>query len=80
MVAASGLDLLKHHQEFSGEALAPLLAGFVTAFICAYFVMKLFISFLDRFTFTAFGIYRIAFGLLLFGLLYSGVISPESSH
>lgn len=79
MVAASGLDLLKNYQEFSGEALTPLLVGFVTAFICAYFVMKLFISFLNRFTFTAFGIYRIVFGFLLFGLLYSGVITPSSA-
>lgn len=79
MVAASGLDLLKNYQEFTGVNLTPLIAGFITAFICAYFVMKWFISFLNRFTFTAFGIYRIVFGLVLLGLLYTGTINLEAA-
>jgi undecaprenyl-diphosphatase len=74
MIAASGLDLLKHYQDFAGANVLPLIVGFLTAFVSAYFVMKLFISFLNRFTFNAFGIYRIAFGLLLFYMLYVGII------
>jgi undecaprenyl-diphosphatase len=74
MIAASGLDLLKHYQDFAGANVLPLIVGFITAFISAYLVMKLFISFLNRFTFNAFGIYRIAFGLLLFYMLYVGII------
>jgi len=79
MIAASGLDLLKHYQDFAGANMLPLIIGFITAFVSAYFVMKLFISFLNRFTFTAFGVYRIAFGLLLFYMLYAGIISPSAT-
>ncbi len=70
MLAASGYDLLKHWQEFSGDMLMPLLAGFVVAFISAYATMKLLLSFLQRFTFVAFGIYRIIFGGLLLWMVW----------
>jgi undecaprenyl-diphosphatase len=69
MAAASGLDLLKHHAEFQDSNLWHLGIGFVVAFVVAYATMKLFISFLSRFTFVGFGVYRVAFGVLLL-LLY----------
>lgn len=69
MLATSGYDLLKHYQDFSEANFVALGIGFVTAFITAYLTMKFFITFLERFTFVAFGIYRILFGLLLFGLM-----------
>jgi len=65
MLAASGFDLLKHYQDFSGANLAVLAAGFVVAFVSAWLVMRLFIRFLEHFTFVAFGVYRILFGALL---------------
>jgi len=69
MLAASGFDLLKHHEAFTGANLTVLAAGFVVAFISAWLVMRLFIHFLERFTFVAFGVYRILFGaLLLWGM------------
>ena len=67
MMAASGYDLLSNYKAFSGEQLLPLLVGFVVAFASAFVAMKLFMAFLDKFTFVAFGWYRIVFGgLLLF--------------
>jgi|TARA_R110001592_G_scaffold212021_2_gene464198 undecaprenyl-diphosphatase len=67
MMAASGYDLLSNYKAFSGEQLLPLLVGFVVAFVSAFVAMKLFMAFLDKFTFVAFGWYRIVFGgLLLF--------------
>ena len=67
MMAASGYDLLSNYKEFSGEQWMPLAIGFVVAFLSAFVVMKLFMVFLQRFTFVAFGWYRIVFGgLLLF--------------
>ena len=66
--AAAGFDLLRHYQDFADSNLGPLLAGFVTSFIIAWLTMRLFIRFLERFTFNAFGVYRIAFGLLLLWL------------
>jgi len=69
MAAASGFDLLRHYRDFSDSDMLVLSVGFVVSFFVAYLTMKLFIRFLERFTFVGFGIYRIAFGLLLLFLL-----------
>jgi undecaprenyl-diphosphatase len=50
-----------------------LLIGNVVAFIVAYLAIKSFISFLNKYGFKFFGYYRIALGLLLLILLFSGV-------
>jgi len=72
MIAASGYDFLKNYNEFSDANLIALGIGFFTAFVVAFLAMKLFIRFLDHFTFVSFGIYRIVFGVLLLALVYSG--------
>ncbi len=69
MMAVSGYDLLKHYQDFAGANMSAFVVGFVVAFIVAYITIKLFIVFLQRFTFVAFGIYRIVFGIILLMLL-----------
>jgi Uncharacterized bacitracin resistance protein len=63
--ASSGYSLLKHYDEFATTSFVPLIVGFVVAFLVAYLTMKLFIGFLQRFTFRTFGVYRILFGVLL---------------
>jgi len=68
MAAASGLDLLKHYREFQESNLLHLGIGFGVAFVVAYLTMRLFISFLSRFTFVSFGVYRIVFGAILLAL------------
>ncbi len=65
MSAVTAYDLLKHYHEFSDAHLVTLAVGFVVSFIVAYLTIKLFMAFLERFTFVAFGIYRIIFGVLL---------------
>ncbi|SJN55684.1 undecaprenyl-diphosphate phosphatase [Vibrio ruber] len=65
MIAAGGLDLLNNYHHFQGEKSLPLIVGFVTSYIAAWVVMKVFLVFLNRFTFNAFGIYRILFGCIL---------------
>lgn len=65
MSAVTGYDLLKHYHEFSSANLVELAIGFGTAFVVAYISMHLFLKFLQRFTFVAFGVYRIIFGMLL---------------
>ncbi len=65
LAAAAGFDMLKHYQDFSGSNLHILLVGFVVSFIVAYFTIKLFVHFLETFTFVGFGIYRIIFGTIL---------------
>jgi len=65
MGAVTAYDLLKHYQEFADANWIAFGAGFFTAFIVAYATIKLFLVFLQRFTFVAFGIYRIIFGVIL---------------
>lgn len=65
MSAVTAYDLLKHYHEFSSANLEILAIGFVVAFFVAYLTIKLFLKFLERFTFVAFGIYRILFGVIL---------------
>lgn len=68
MVAASGFDLFKNYQEFSGANWNVLGVGFLTSFIIALITIKLFLKALNQFTFVPFGIYRIAFGILLLSI------------
>ncbi len=65
MTAVSGYDLLKHYEEFADANWLAFIIGFVTAFVVAYITIKLFLVFIERFTFVAFGIYRIIFGIIL---------------
>lgn len=62
LAAAAGFDMLKHYKDFGGENLQVLLVGFLISFVVAYLTIKLFLRFLERFTFVGFGIYRIIFG------------------
>lgn len=65
MSAVTAYDLLKHYKEFSSANLEVLAMGFLVSFIVAYLTIKLFLKFLERFTFVAFGVYRIIFGVIL---------------
>jgi undecaprenyl-diphosphatase len=65
MSAVSAYDLLKHYKEFSDANLLTLGVGFIVSFIVAYLTIKLFMKFLEKFTFVAFGLYRILFGTVL---------------
>jgi len=69
MAAVSGYDLFKHYQDFADANWSAFLAGFAVAFAVAYVTIKLFLAFLQRFTFVAFGIYRIVFGIILLMVL-----------
>lgn len=70
MSAVTAHDILKHYHEFSDANLLNLAIGFVVAFIVALITIKLFLKFLDNFTFVAFGIYRILFGVILLILFH----------
>jgi undecaprenyl-diphosphatase len=65
MGAVSGYDLLKHYHEFVNLNYIPFTIGFIVSFIIAYITIKSLLIFLERFTFIAFGIYRILFGIIL---------------
>ncbi len=69
MAAVSGYDLLKHYEEFAHANWQAFAIGFVVAFVVAYATIKLFLVYLQRFTFVPFGIYRILFGILLLSII-----------
>jgi len=70
MLAVSGYDMLKHYKEFIDENMIVLISGFATSFIIAFITIKLFLKFLEKFTFVSFGVYRILFGLILLLKVY----------
>ena len=66
MCATTAYDLLKYHNDLFIDAnLLNLAVGFVVSFIIGFLTIKIFLKFLEKFTFVAFGIYRIVFGILL---------------
>ena len=69
MAAVTGYDLLKHYQDFADANWGAFVVGFITAFIVAYITIKLFLVFIQRFTFVVFGVYRIIFGVILLVIL-----------
>jgi len=77
MLAATGYKLLKYYKEsggFSGEEIKVLLVGNAVAFVVAMIAIKFFIEFLKKHGVRLWGIYRIALGIILLALLYTGYI------
>ena len=76
MAGATLLDLLDLLKEDAAWAtphnLTMLLLGCVVAFVVALFAMKWFVSFLTKYGFKAFGIYRIIVGGVIIILLLTG--------
>ncbi len=74
MCAATGYKLLKGYKTFNQDSVVLLLVGNVVAFMVAYLAIKLFITYLQKHGFKAFGWYRIVAGIVLLTLIYSGVL------
>lgn len=78
MLAATGYKLLKYykaHGGFSSEEIKQLAIGNVVAFIVAMLAIKFFIGFLKKHGFRVWGYYRIAVGIILLLLIYTGYIN-----
>ncbi|MFF3615241.1 undecaprenyl-diphosphate phosphatase [Streptomyces sp. NPDC002580] len=58
----------------TGVGAAPLIAGTLVSFVVAYGSIAWLLKFVAKHSFNAFVIYRIVIGVLLFGLLGSGVL------
>jgi len=74
MFAATGYDLLKTPLTFNSDQLLLLGIGLIVAFASAWFAVKLFLLWLEKYGFANFGWYRIAVGLVFLILIYKGVI------
>lgn len=72
MFAATGYDLFKSRDLLSMADVPFFALGFLTAFVSALVVIRVFIGYVSRATFSGFAWYRIAAGLLLFIWLTRG--------
>jgi undecaprenyl-diphosphatase len=65
MFAATAFELLSNRALFSWQDVDLFAVGFVTAFISALLVIKLFIRYVAKHDFTGFAWYRIIFGIIV---------------
>lgn len=70
MAAATGLDILKTPLHFSHKEFLLLGVGLLISFITARSVIKWFVRYIQKNTFTVFGIYRIILGALILVAVY----------
>lgn len=78
MIIATAYSIYKEPSLLSNANSLPLLIGFITAFIVAFFVIKIFLKFISQFDFIPFGIYRIILGLLFFYLYTAQILDAGS--
>jgi undecaprenyl-diphosphatase len=69
MLAASGYDLFKNHDNIHKDDITMIFVGAAVAFVVALFAVKAFVTFLTKRGFKFFGYYRIALGIIF--LLYA---------
>jgi len=77
MAAASAKKLLDFHKEgltFQPGQMGMLIVGNIIAFIVALIAIKTFITYVQKHTFRAFGIYRIIAAIAVFVMIFTGII------
>ena len=70
MLGASGLKMIKYGLNYTGEQVAVMLIGTVTAFIVSVFVIRFLMSYIRKHDFKVFGWYRIGLGALVLAYFY----------
>jgi len=84
LLAATGYALYKNLKQsasdgtpnvFQSLGVAPSIVGMAVAAVCAAVAVKWLVAFLNRHGLTPFGVYRIVLGLVLIGLIASGLVT-----
>lgn len=70
MLAATILDIMKTEADLNLDEWGVLAIGFLVAFIVAWGAVKFFLHYIQRHSFTAFGIYRIVISIVFAFLLF----------
>ena len=82
MAAASAKKLWDFHKEhfvFQPGQVSMLIVGNIIAFIVALIAVKTFITYVQKHSFRAFGVYRVIAGIAVLVMIYVGVIKkPET--
>ena len=72
---ATFYELYKERALLQGADLSMWVVGFVAAFISAFFCVRWLLRYISSHDFTVFAWYRIAFGLVVLGSAYSGLVT-----
>ena len=67
MFGASALKLVQYGFSYTGQEIALLLVGMITAFVVSLFIIKFLMSYIKKHDFKAFGWYRIVLGVVVIG-------------
>lgn len=65
MFAATAFELWKNYRMFVAGDIPVFVVGFVTSFLSAVIVVRMFLRYVSNHDFTAFALYRIVFGALV---------------
>ena len=79
LFAASAYQLWKERHLLNGDDLGMWAVGFVSAFISAFLCVRWLLRYISHHDFTVFAWYRIAFGLVVLGTAYGGLVDWTQS-
>jgi undecaprenyl-diphosphatase len=74
LFAATGYDLVKNRDLLSTGDLSMIAVGFAVAFVSAFFTIRALLRYVAHHDFVPFAWYRIAFGLVILGTAYAGLV------
>lgn len=77
LFAATGYDLVKNRHLVSTGDLSMIAVGFAVAFVSAFFTIRALLRYVAHHDFVPFAWYRIAFGLVILGTAYAGLVRWE---
>jgi undecaprenyl-diphosphatase len=75
LTMATLYEVVKYRHDFHTDDLGIFLFGSIASFISAFFAVRGLLRYISRHDFTVFAWYRIAFGLIVLGTYYSGLVS-----
>jgi undecaprenyl-diphosphatase len=72
---ATVYEVIKYRHLFSADDLGVFAVGSIASFVSAFVAVRGLLRYISRHDFTVFAWYRIAFGLVVLGTAYSGLVS-----
>lgn len=79
LIAATLYELYKERALLSSHDLGMWSAGFIASFVSAFLCVRWLLRYISSHDFTVFAWYRIAFGLVVLGTYYTGLVSWSAS-
>ena len=75
LFAATAYELVKYRHLLHADDLGMFAVGSVASFVSAFLAVRGLLRYISRHDFSAFAWYRIAFGLIVLGTAYTGVVN-----